>query len=79
MVAVNEKDLGSQPLDGVMTRLGVSNADLVAGSSEQLSFKVVQKGRKGRRLTPGAQKKILRALRVVHPGEVFELGKLFSY
>ena len=53
---------GPQPLNEVMERLGLTNADLVAASTRQLSFKMLQKGRKGRRLTAHAQKKILTAL-----------------
>ena len=72
-------DLGVQPLDEIMTRLKVSNHDLVAASDEQLSHKVVQKGRKGRRLTLNAQHKILNALNKLKPEEKFTLQKLFSY
>lgn len=54
---------GPQPLEAVMLRHGLTPADLVKASTEQLSFKMVQKGRKGRRLTPNIQKKILNALR----------------
>ena len=50
-----------------MTRLGLTNADLVNASTEQLSFKMVQKGRRGRRLTPNMQSKILTALLAVKP------------
>ncbi|MBF0569461.1 MAG: hypothetical protein HQL18_01635 [Candidatus Omnitrophica bacterium] len=72
-------DLGPQPIDGLMTRLGLSNADLVRASTLQLSFKVVQKARKGRRLTPNAQKKVLQAIRAVRPEQVFVIGDLFNY
>jgi hypothetical protein len=53
---------GPQPLEEVMRRLNLTAAQLVEASTEQLSFKMVQKGRKGRRLTPNVQKKILNAL-----------------
>ena len=36
------------PLDELMTELGLSNADLVKASTEQLTFKMVQKARGGR-------------------------------
>jgi len=74
-----ENNLGIQPLDTVMTSLGLSNADLVAASKEQLAFKMVQKGRKGRRLTPNIQNKILGALQIARPGEEFKLAELFNY
>ena len=68
-----------QPLDDIMTQLGLSNADLVHASTEQLSFKMVNKGRKGRRLTLNIQQKILMALLKVKPE--LKLGKkdLFRY
>ena len=72
-------ELGKQPLDGLMTRLGLKNSDLVAASREQLSHKVVQKGRKGRRLTLKAQAKILSALNAVSKKEKFLPKDLFSY
>lgn len=56
-----EKELGAQPLDALMTRLGLSNHDLVEVSTEQLTHKMVSKGRKGRRLTPNVKTKILHA------------------
>lgn len=71
--------MGVQPLDGVMTRLGLSNHALVSASTCQLTHKTVQKGRKGRRLTESAQQKILTALLAAKPGEKFSLQDLFNY
>lgn len=62
-----------------MQKHGLSNADLVRASKEQLSFKMVQKGRKGRRLTPNAQEKILTALLTVKPGLALRRRDLFRY
>ena len=86
-------DLGVQPLDALMTKLGITNHMLVAVSTEQLSHKVVQKARKGRRLTPKAKTKILNALqaalqcrrasldseRAVLPDQKFAHRDLFNY
>lgn len=74
-----KEELGIQPLDGIMTRLGFSNSDLVKISTEQLSHKMVQKGRKGRRLTPNIQHKILNALRVLKPEDNFAIKDIFNY
>ena len=68
-----------QPLDELMTKLGLTNADLVRASTEQLSFKMVQKGRKGRRLTPNMQAKILAALLAVKPDLNLRPRDLFRY
>ena len=73
------RDFGTQPLDAVMTGLHLSNHALVAASSEQLSHKVVQKGRKGRRLTPKAKLKILSALKTLFPEKKFAHRDLFNY
>lgn len=72
-------ELGTQPLDEVMTRLGVSNADLVEASTEHLTFKMVHKGRKGRRLTLNVQTKILQALHALKPEAGLTLADLFNY
>ena len=74
-----EMDMGTQPLDAIMTQLGLSNDDLAHASTEQLTHKMVQKGRKGRRLTLNAQLKIKRALNTAKPGENSTLEKLFNY
>src|SRR3989338_8101635 len=68
-----------QPLDTLMNKLGLSNADLVNASTEQLSFKMVQKGCKGRHLTPNIQEKILTALLTVKPDLKVRRRELFIY
>jgi len=72
-------DYGTQPLDEVMTRLGLSNAELVKASTQMLTFKMVQKGRKGRRLTLNVQQKILNAIRAAKPEMKFSMTDLFNY
>ncbi len=68
-----------QPLDLLMTKLGLTNANLVDASTEQLSFKMVQKGRKGKRLTPNIQEKILNALMKLKPDLKIRRRELFHY
>lgn len=72
-------DLGAQPLDALMIKLKLSNHDLVAASTEQLSHKMVQKGRKGRRLTPKIKNKILAALQTLCRDRNFAHRDLFNY
>ncbi|HEY8240278.1 MAG TPA: hypothetical protein VIH35_02475 [Kiritimatiellia bacterium] len=80
MPVVENMEMGLQPLDGIMERLGLTNHALVAASGEQLTHKVVQKGRLGRQLTRNAQEKILRALsRAAGPAETFTRDQLFTY
>lgn len=74
-----ENSFGAQPLDSVMRDLGFDNIDLVRASKEQLTFKMIRKGRLGRRLTPNIQNKILRALLSASPGNSFTLKDIFNY
>lgn len=76
---MTEKELGIQPLDRLMIRLGLSNTGLVKASTEQLTHKMVQKGRKGRRLTPNVKTKILNALHAAVPDQKFMHKDLFNY
>jgi hypothetical protein len=74
------EEFGIQPLDAIMIRLHLSNHDLVEASKEQITHKMVQKGRRGRRLTPHIKTKILNALHAVTPeGERFAHRDLFNY
>lgn len=76
---MNEREMGVQPLDEIMTRLGLSNDDLVRASQEQLTHKMVKRGRRGRLLTLNVQTKILNAIKAAKPGETFSLETLFNY
>ena len=75
------RQLGVQPLDEILNKLELTNRDLVAASTEQLTHKQVQKSRNGRRVTPNIQQKILRALNGLSPdgGKQFTLPDLFTY
>jgi len=70
---------GVQPLDALLTELHLKNTDLVAVSSEQLTHRMVAKGRKGRRLTLNAQTKILKALNGAQAEKEYLLHNLFNY
>ncbi len=76
---VETNDLGVQPLEALMTQHGLTNHALVAASTEQLSHKVVQKARKGRRLTARAKNKVLEALHSALPELKFAHRDLFNY
>lgn len=57
----NTRDFGVQPLESLMRELELENHDLVAVSTEQLTHKMVSKGRAGRYLSVRVRLKILRA------------------
>jgi len=82
-VAVGEerragRELGEQPLARLMGRLGLDPSDLVAASDEQLTFKMVKRAMKGRRLTARAMAKVQRAWNKA-AGASQELNELFDY
>lgn len=72
-------NLGTQPIDDIMSTSGLSNRALVDASAEMLTFKVVQKARKGRRLTRRAQEKVLRALNKSSGERTYKREELFNY
>jgi len=71
-------ELGLQPLDRIMEEQGLKNHDLVAASTDGLTHKQVNKGRKGRWLTRNIQDKIVAALSK-STGKEFSAGDLFTY
>ncbi len=64
MTDMEQRDLGDQPLDQMVSAWGLENHDLVEVSTEQLTHKQVQKARKGRRLTLKMMQKVTRAFNV---------------
>jgi hypothetical protein len=57
-----ERNMGVQPLDGIMAEHALGNHDLVAVSQEPMTHKAVQRARKGRRLTKHMQQRMVTAL-----------------
>jgi hypothetical protein len=76
---MTENDFGVQPLDRLMTKMNIEDTDLVKASTQQLTFKMVKKARKGRRLTPKVKYKVLNALNALDPDYKFKLRHLFNY
>jgi hypothetical protein len=83
MTIEKELNLGVQPLDAVMQELLLGNHDLVAVIPEGLTHKAVQRGRKGRRLTPKMKVRITDALNTVLKSRAVEqqyaVKGLFNY
>ncbi len=73
-----ERDLGPQPIAGILARRNLKPHDLVAASTEQLTHKMVSRACKGRRLTLNTQTKVLNALKLAS-GQNYSLRDLFSY
>ncbi|MDA7673496.1 hypothetical protein OAK81_01060 [Verrucomicrobiales bacterium] len=72
------RDLGIQPVDGILSEAGIDNHAVVAASSEQLTHKQVQRARKGRMLTPNMKGKITRAV-ISSTGKELAESDLFTY
>ncbi|HDS84227.1 MAG TPA: hypothetical protein ENN97_03410 [Phycisphaerales bacterium] len=73
-----ERDLGPQPIAGVMDKHGLKAHDLVAASTEQITHKMVSRACKGRRLSRNVQLKLLRALNTATE-QAYTLKDLFTY
>jgi len=74
-----EREHGEQPIHRLMTELNLENADLVSASTEQLTFKMVAKARKGRYLTMNVRLKVLHALQKASGNTAYSLDDLFNY
>lgn len=73
-----ELNHGEQPIARLMAKHALKPADLVAASTEQITFKMVTRACKGRRLTPHVQAKLLRALNQAAAKE-YSQADLFTY
>ena len=73
-----ERDLGPQPLGELLARHELGPRDLVAASTEQITYKMVKRGIRGRRLTPNVMVKIRNALNRA-TGKQYTIADLFTY
>jgi hypothetical protein len=73
------RNLGLQPLDRIMIEHAMTNHTLVDASTEMITHKMVQRARKGRRLTKRTQEKVLRALQQAVPQQSYKRSDVFTY
>jgi len=73
-----EKNLGEQPIARIIAAHKLTAGDLVSASTENISFKMVSRACKGRRLTSHVQQKICNALNTASK-KTFAIRDLFSY
>jgi hypothetical protein len=64
-------------LNDILIKLNLTNDDLVKTSTEQLTFKQVQKARTGKPVTSNIQGKIVRALNACGGGFSYRQSELF--
>jgi hypothetical protein len=79
-----ERNLGLQPMDELLTTQGLTNHDIVAASRLPMTHKAVQRARKGRKLTQRMQLRMVTAVNAALKGRDSEhvelnLDQLFSY
>ena len=73
-----ERNLGEQPIRLIMAEYNLKPSDLVAASDEQITFKMISRACKGRKLTPNVQNKILNALNKALD-KSYSIKDLFTY
>ena len=78
MIDNTERNLGSQPIAGIMVRCNLKPYDLVSASMAQLTHKMVTRACKGRRLTENTKCKVLDALNLAAEKN-YTLSDLFNY
>ena len=61
----------------ILAELNLTNDDLVKSSTEQLTFKQVQKARTGKKITSNIEGKIVRALNACGEGSNYRQRELF--
>jgi len=72
------RDLGEQPIAKIIALHGLKPKDIVESSAKQLTYKMISRAVKGRRLTPNVQHKILAALNKAS-NKNYALKALFNY
>jgi len=75
----SSRNKGAQPLDNILNKLGLKNENLVKVCTQQLTFKMVTRARKGRQISPHVQSKILTALNTCQSQKEYRLGDIFNY
>ena len=73
-----QRDFGPQPIGTLLAEHELSAGDLVNASTEQVTYKMVNRAVRGRRLTPNVMAKIRNALNSA-TGRSYVLSDLFTY
>ena len=73
-----ERNMGEQPIGGILAELELKANDLVSASTEHITHKMVARACKGRRLTPNVKNKIINAINKAS-GKQYKGKDLFTY
>ncbi len=77
--AAEVRELGEQPLAGLMRRRGLTRHALVAASPRPITHKLVKRAETGRRLTPHSKALVVAAFNAAAGGDCLSEKDLFSY
>ena len=78
MIEDIERNLGEQPIVGLMAEHAIKPHDVVAASTDQITHKMITRACKGRRLSRHVQDKIVKALNTATEKK-YLLRDLFNY
>ena len=78
LLETNPLEHGPQPIAALLERLHLTNHQIVAASTEQVTHKMMAKACRGRFLSSKVRQKILRAVNAASGGS-YNLGDLFNY
>ena len=73
-----KRDLGEQPLAKIISEHNLKPTDIVNASTEQITYKMISRAVKGRRLSPKVKDKILRALNSLTENS-YSIKDIFNY
>jgi hypothetical protein len=73
-----ERNFNEQPIARILVENKVTTDDVVSASTENITFKMLSRACKGRRLTPHVQLKICNALNKAC-GKNYTVSDLFNY
>ena len=73
-----KRDLSEQPIVKIISEKNLKPHDIVNASTEQVTYKMISRAVKGRRLSPKVQNKILRAINIL-TGNRYSLKDIFNY
>lgn len=78
MNSEHKQNPGEQPISEIMKSHNLTAGELISASTEQLTFKMVNRACKGRVLTRNTQSKIRNALNKAS-GKEYSFEELFTY
>ena len=73
-----ERNLNEQPIARILEENKLTKSDLISASTENITYKMLARACKGRRLTPRVQVKICNTLNRA-TGKAFTVKDLFNY